>query len=331
MRRKLYTQHNNFRHSPDSKKDSDLKYLHDLFIKYKLHGARNAQATIRDYRQAFELLLKFDCELKLKDLTENTIINFFEFLDTRERQIGTQKLVRTIKNSSVASLRSKLNSFFVWLNERHYIKANPFDKIPFPKVTYTDRRAFSPKEFEAICYAINTRIDWQNLLIKKRNIAVIMFLVLTGVRKKELLGLHLSDIDIDRKLIHVPGEISKSKRTRIIPMNATLILYLTDYLSYRQHYTTNFLWISSTQDRGFTEHGTKHLVHLLSKVTKINCHLHRFRHTFAINYYTQTHDLIGLQKLMGHTSFKMTLRYMRSLPDEYVVDQMQKITIDEFI
>ena len=34
---------------------------------------------------------------------------------------------------------------------------------------------------------------------------------------------------------------------------------------------------------------------------------------------------------MGHNNFKMTLRYMRSLPDEYVVDQIQKITIDEFI
>ncbi|MBK9331676.1 MAG: tyrosine-type recombinase/integrase [Ignavibacteria bacterium] len=69
----------------------------------------------------------------------------------------------------------------------------------------------------------------------------------------------------------------------------------------------------------------------LSKTININCHLHRFRHTFATNYYKQTHDIVGLQKVMGHTSIKMTLQYLRSLPDEHVVEQMRKITIDEFV
>lgn len=59
--------------------------------------------------------------------------------------------------------------------------------------------------------------------------------------------------------------------------------------------------------------------------------IHRFRHTFATNYYTQTHDLVGLQKLMGHRSFKMTLSYLRSMPEEHLVQQIKKFTIDEFV
>jgi integrase/recombinase XerD len=157
-----------------------------------------------------------------------------------------------------------------------------------------------------------------------------MVLVFTGVRKEELLGLQLSDVDLERKFIVVRAEISKSKRHRIIPLNSILIPYLLDYFHYRRNYTSKSLWVSGTVDRGLTEHGAKHLIITLTKVTKINCHLHRFRHTFATNYYKQTHDLFGLQKLMGHRSLRMTLSYLRFLPDEHLVEQIHKLSFDEF-
>lgn len=315
----------------ETKKDFPLRVLHELFIKFKLYGAQNAEATIAKHKYYFNLLMRFDRNLTPENLTEQTIINFFEYLNTRERKIGRQYVVKAYKSSSMGIVRSTLNIFFNWLMERNYIKANPLEKIPFPKISYTDKRAYSPKEFEAICYAINTRIRWANLLIKKRNIAIVMFLALTGVRKEELLCLRLSDVDLFRRLVVVRAETSKSKRTRIIPLNPDLISYIEDYLNQRKHSLTLFLWVSGLTDQAFTEHGAIHLMRLLSKTTNINCHLHRFRHTFATNYYKQTHDIVGLQRVMGHTSIKMTLQYLRSLPDEHVVEQMRKITIDEFV
>lgn len=308
-----------------------LRILHEMFIKFKFYGERNSEATIRGHRFTFELLMKFNRRITLIDLTEATIINFLEFLNTRERKIGNEFVVRPYKNSSIVIIRNRLNVFFDWLLERKYIKVNPFERIQYPKVSYTDRRAYSQKEFEAICYAVNTTIQWANLFIKKRNIAIIMFLALTGLRKEELLSLQLSDIDLFRKLVMVRAETSKSKRGRLIPMNPGLVSYLEDYLNHRRNYLTLFFWVSAWFDKPYTEHGAKRFMRLLSETTRINCHLHRFRHTFATNYYRQTHDIVGLQKLMGHTSIKMTLQYLRSLPDEHIVEQIRKITIDEFI
>jgi site-specific recombinase XerD len=313
------------------KEGVSLRELHDLFIKYKYHGAYNAQQTIKSYQNNFKLLLEFKPNLKLEDLTEETLILFLEFLNTRKRTVGKQKIIRSYKNSSMAIVRSKLNSFFVWLVERQYIPSNPFANIPYPKISYTDRRAFSPREFESICFAVNTKIKWANLYVKKRNIAIIMTLVLTGMRKEELISLQMSDVDIVRGFINVRSETSKSKRARFIPLNPQLKPYLEDYLYFRKQFNTQCFWVSSTRDRGFTEHGVKHLMTLISQVTGINCHLHRFRHTFAVNYYKQTHDIVGLQRVMGHKSLKMTLSYLRSIPDEYVVEQMRKISIDEFV
>jgi site-specific recombinase XerD len=308
-----------------------LKDLHEPFIKYKLHAVGTAQATIKNYRHNFQLLLQFKPDISTDELNEELIVNFMEFLNTRYRKVGKKQVVRVYKNSSIATVRGKLNTFFEWLIDRGYILNNPFHKIKYPDVSYTDPRAFSPREFESICYAVNTRINWNSLLLKKRNIAIVMFLTFTGVRKEELLGLQIKDIDFERSFIKIRAETSKSKRSRLIPINPQLISYLQDYLIFRKDYITHFFWVSGNQDRGFTEHGAKHFIDYLSKTTNINCHLHRFRHTFATNYYKQTHDLVGLQKLMGHRSFKMTLSYLRSMPEEHLVEQIKKLTVDDFI
>ncbi len=314
-----------------SKEDTSLKSLHDLFIKHKFYAVGTAPATIENYKINFKLLFQFKPDITVKDLTEETMVDFLEFLNTRERKIGNKKIVRRYKNSSIATVRGKLSAFFTWLIERDYLKANPFEKIAYPDVSYTDSRAFSHKEFEKICHAVNTKIQWSSLIIKKRNIAIVMLLALTGVRKEELLGLELNSVDLDRKLITVRAETSKSKRTRIIPLNPQLTPYLEDYLNYRKDYASKHFWVSGMQDKKFTKHGAKHLVRVLIEATNINCHLHRFRHTFATNYYKQTNDLVGLQKILGHRSLKMTLSYLRSLPDEHIVEQIEKMTINEFV
>lgn len=318
---------NNF----DTTNEVSVQELHKLFIKYKQHASGTAPATIKKYIQTFRLLLLFKPDISLPDITETTIINFMEFLNTRPRKVGKKLVVRTYKNSSMASVRGGLNAFFKWLFERKYIPANPFHTIPYPDVAYTDRRAFTLRELEVICFAIQNRIKWQSLLIKKRNVAILMFLVYTGVRKEELLGLNIDDLDMERRLVMVRAETSKSKRSRVIPYNEELTCYLEDYLHARKDLLTRKLWVSGTHDSGLSEHGLKHLTKYLTKVTKINCYVHRGRHTFATNYYNMSHDIVGLSKVMGHTSLKMTFTYLRSLPDDHVATQMNSYSIGKFI
>jgi integrase len=327
----LINSKNKTRSKSKHREKKSLKGLHELFIKYHVNILGTAPATIKSYCYNFGLLLQYNPDIALKDLTEETMINFFEFLNTRKRKVGREYVVREYKKSAAATVRGKLNSFFKWLGERKYLAKNPFDTMQYPDVSYTDPRAFTSREIETICHAINTNIRWANLLIKKRNIAIVMFLLFTGVRKTELLQIALSDIDLQKKTVIVRSYTSKSKRARIIPLNNELIPYLEDYLNYRDQYNTPLLWVSGTQDIALTEHGAKHFITLLSKVTHINCHLHRFRHTFASSYYKSTQDLLGLKRLMGHRSLNMTLSYLRSLADDYLVQQVKKMTIKDFI
>jgi len=311
-------------------KRSELNKLFESFIKQSRSIEGHSPVTIKNYSHNFELLKKFKPDVQLNDLDAEFIGDFFDFLRTRERKVGNRFVVRDLKNSSVATVRGKLSAFFEWLVKNRYLESNPFEGIKYPDVSYTDKRAFTKDEFDRIYLAVSRDIPWENQLLRKRNLAFIMVLSLAGIRKGEILGLRLSDIDFKNLILTIRAETSKSKRTRFIPMAPELVLYLKDYLALVGEYTAESLWVSSNNDHSFTEHGLKHFVNRLTAVTGINCHIHRFRHTFAVNYYLQTHDIVGLQKLMGHRDFNMTLKYLRSLSDDDIAVQMNKLKLARF-
>ncbi len=307
-----------------------MKDLFEQFIKQQEYVERKRKKTIENYRQNFNLLFGFKPDLKLEDLTEETMIDFFEYLDTRERRVGKKMIVRKIKNSSIATIRGKLEVFFRWLVDREHIKSNPFEKIPYPEVSYTSKEAFTKEEFDKIFINIVRDIKWVNDFLRKRNTAMIMTLVLTGIRREELLELKLSDIDWKNKKITIRDETSKSKRTRTIPMSPDLRPFLEDYLITRTNKKNSFLWVNG-RDEKFTEHGWKHLVKKLKEETETNFRTHRFRHTFACNYYRQRKDPVGLQKMMGHQDIKTTFKvYLRSIDDDDLTKEMNKFKISKF-
>lgn len=47
------------------------------------------------------------------------------------------------------------------------------------------------------------------------------------------------------------------------------------------------------------------------------CHLHRFRHTFATEFYLRNRDILALKGVLGHTTVEMTMRYLASLGIDY--------------
>jgi integrase len=55
---------------------------------------------------------------------------------------------------------------------------------------------------------------------------------------------------------------------------------------------------------------TKHLKRLGERAGVTGVNAHRFRHTFATEYIRRGGDIITLQKLLGHASMDMVLRYL---------------------
>src|SRR5258706_2601812 len=115
-----------------------------------------------------------------------------------------------------------------------HIAANPFEGMPYPRVECEDKKYLDRMAVERIFSTWVLGGNWRTRFLRKRNIALFSTLLYTGIRKGELLGLRVLDLDLDRLELTVRAETSKSRFRRVVPINSKLCLALEDYLEERQ-------------------------------------------------------------------------------------------------
>lgn len=281
--------------------------------------------TIEGYKDVIRHFLKVVPEAKrVTELTVQIVALFFRRLGKKQQQnkIG-------VRNSTVRTYYSKLVVFFRWLEQNGFMEQGSLaDKIIKPPVpTYEDDRALTESEVSKIIASIS-QYQTDNVFLCKRDLIIVYILFYTGVRKGELLGLRVGDIDFMTKSIFINGETSKSKKSRKIPLHPTLILYLKDYLREKEKRGSKceYLIISNNKDEKFTEHGLKHWVEKYKKLSGVNFHIHRFRHTFACVLAKNHADITSIKNVLGHSSILMTERYLRSIGTENSRIFIEKMT-----
>lgn len=310
------------------KSRKNLQTLFNEYIKICEFSLRRRPATIKSYKDSFYQLEKLLPDVTYPHhLSETKISEFFKILQTRKRKVGKDSTKTGVRDSTIASYWSRLNPFFIWLESNKYIDKSPLAYIKKPQSSYENKPALKKEDIEKLYSSIMLRS--QNLFLQKRDTAIVSTLFFTGVRKTELLSLKVRDVDIDKNILTVRGETSKSKKTRHIPINPTLGVHLRDYLKARKTYRSESFFVSSTKDIGLSTHGIKHWVNKISNNSGVSFHLHQLRHTFACNLARNNISLPKLQKLMGHTDLRMTERYVRSLGVDHLVDDILKLSIDD--
>ncbi|KCZ71300.1 site-specific recombinase XerD [Candidatus Methanoperedens nitroreducens] len=308
----------------------ELPQLFAEFIKEEEFSAKLSSETLRGYRSSFDLLLKIMPTIALETISPKTMTEFFTRLEKRERTVGQGIKKRGVRKSTVATYRSKLNKFFEWLKNNRLLGENPFKKMQYPSVSYEDKKFLKKEDIEAILTTIDMKINWRNSLIQKRNMAMICILFCCGLRKSELLGLKVYDIDLERKILTVRAEISKSRIDRSIPLNSLAVRKLEDYINERKKrgYSTSYFFVSNNHDDRFTKDGFKHLIDFLKRESGINFHAHQLRHTFAITLISNNSDISKLKQLMGHKDIRMTASYLRYIPTSAMRGDVESITVD---
>lgn len=130
---------------------------------------------------------------------------------------------------------------------------------------------------------------------------IVIFALLTGMRRGEILNLSWEHLDLTHGVIHVLK--TKSGDPREIPITDNLKA-LIDTLPREDN--GNLFTIST---RALNSHFSKAL-----KLAGIaNFRFHDLRHTFASDFVDRTNDLPSVQRLLGHKSSRMTQRYVHLL------------------
>jgi site-specific recombinase XerD len=143
----------------------------------------------------------------------------------------------------------------------------------------------------------------------KRNKAIILTLLDTGIRASELCSIKVIDLDFKNKQITVNGKGDKERVLEISSRTAQLIWrYLITRSSELPDKAPLF---AGDFDLPLTRSGLLQLIKRIGKRAGVpNAHPHRFRHTFAINFLRNGGNIYALQELLGHSSLDMVKHYL---------------------
>jgi integrase/recombinase XerD len=136
----------------------------------------------------------------------------------------------------------------------------------------------------------------------------VLFLLDTGARSAEVLGLRPKDINLDNLLVTLDG---KGRKQRVVPFSFELRKALYRYLKEFGCKPDALLFACGTGTRWSRRNALREVRQLCRDLgfEPPARTVHAFRHTFAVNYLRREGSVFHLQKVLGHTSLEMTRRY----------------------
>jgi len=259
----------------------------------------------------------------LDDLTPISLVGYVHMLKQHEQP--------STVNIHIAALRT----WGIWLIQQRLAESNPAQRLKFIKnERASSPRDLSPNEINALLREV-ARTGRYPI----RNTAIMMVLLQTGIRIGECVALRWGDIVFGEKSGWLQIHAAKGGKTRSVPLNSSARQALADYLASILSVAPTLkavsqAWSSVGSDQALweSERGTMTLSameralnaaitacafrgHVPATITP-----HAFRHTFARRYLLRhPGDLVGLARLLGHSSLDTTAIYLQ--PTESEIEQ----------
>ncbi len=141
----------------------------------------------------------------------------------------------------------------------------------------------------------------------RRDVAMMELLYASGIRRAELVGLNLSDVDLDRRVMRVIG---KGNKQRTVFMNQTAADAIRIYLGVRPRTADEALFLSRRKSR--LSHRQAWVVFReYAQLSGLQKHVtpHVMRHSFATHLLENGVDIVTIKELLGHESLSTTQIY----------------------
>jgi integrase/recombinase XerD len=143
-------------------------------------------------------------------------------------------------------------------------------------------------------------------LLKQRIILALIYSA--GLRGQEVINLKISDIDFERKTIHIRQ--SKYKKDRVVPLAKSMAVGLKKYLTAENPHI--WLFNGKEADGRYSVRGLSWVMRENLKKTSITkeVNLHSLRHSYATHLLEQGLNIVTLKELLGHAQITTTMIYL---------------------
>jgi len=129
-----------------------------------------------------------------------------------------------------------------------------------------------------------------------------------GLRSQEAINLKLSDIDFERRTIHIRQ--SKYKKDRIVPLSDYIALGLRKYIAAEHPHI--WLFNGKEPDGRYSVKGLSWIMRETLKKTDIkkDVSLHSLRHSYATHLLEDGVNIVTIKELLGHAHITTTMIYL---------------------
>ncbi len=269
--------------------------LHSKFTNF-LHTSGRAHATVIAYSKDVEQIIQFLAEKGKYSVTGVAVEDVEEFKELLKKQRYTGKSISRKINS--------IKSFFRFAISEGLVTDNPADVIVHPKYDQTPPRVLSKLEYRALRDACRADI---------RIHAIVEVLLQTGMRISELAALQMSEVDLDRNVIHI--EPQNSREARKVPLNAAANTAVTEYLKVRPRAREKTLFLTKTC-RPFLVRNIRTAIDRYFRLAGIkDGKVNDLRHTFIIEQLKAGTPLVYVSQLVGHKRITTTEKYLKLIDD----------------
>lgn len=298
--------------SRDLDYDKTNKILISEFIKNKKTQGLSDK-TIKYYTFTLEKFNEW-CVKSFLEVTSEDIKDYLIF----HKELN--KCAKTTTNN----IRRNLSSFFRYLVDEEKILINPIARVPPIKVPSKMKKAFTAEEIESMRWTLdsNVRNKYGFDEIRMRDRAIFELFLSSGIRVGELINIKLDDVDWENCKLKVLG---KGNKERITYFSEKAKQNMMKYLSIRE-YSSPYLFTSQLSKGKLTINSVETQIRKIGQNSNVSeCHPHKFRRTFCTNLVKKGMAIDQVQKLMGHESIEITLKYLE-IDDEQIRMTHQKYT-----
>ena len=214
----------------------------------------------------------------------------------------------TVRQYRVVAVRrnlSALRTFYGFLRRDGIRDDQPALDVDLPKPEQRKPKVLRLPEMATL---VATRVERPtDPALAVRDRAIIEVLYGSGMRRAELAGLNLDDVDLASRTAIVTG---KGNKTRMVPLTDAAAMAMRSYLAVRP----------GSNDRAFFLSRSKARLGLRQvwQIVKDYAHhsgidratTHSMRHSFATHFIEGGGDVSTLQKLLGHANISTTQVYL---------------------
>jgi len=264
-------------------------------------------ATVRTGEECLRVFINWCDERGLgrpQDITKPILERYQRHLFLYRKENGQPLTPRT-----QYSWLTPVRGFFKWLAKQNHILYNPASDLDMPRVGHRlPKHILTSSEMETVL--AQPDLGTANGI---RDRAILETFYSTGMRRQEMIGLDVFDVDAERGTVMIRQ--GKGQRDRVIPIGERALEWIAKY---RDDVRPELVAGSDPGKLFLTRHGeiftpdrmsdmVRHYLEV-SKLGKLgSCHL--FRHTMATLMLENGADIRYIQAMLGHVSLNTTQLY----------------------